>query len=277
MDLLARDAVAHWHTPGLDRTAEVLDVLGSEVGVGALVVISSAWLWRVDRPTVRYVIAYTIGAPVIIQATKLLVHRIRPNGEPLGYPSGHTFAALAVFGLLMVVLLPTIRTRYRRPLVVAAALLIISMGISRIYLGVHWATDVLGGYAGGLAYLLIGLTVLDSVGAGTRNRAKQMARWAGADPEALRITVLSCTYGGGHHRVAEVLAQEFRRLPGSVVEEYDYIETFIGHVYNAITTFLYIGSVRWAPWAWRWFYQATSAIPYDSPMQRFINGMGNAA
>ncbi len=273
-DPLARDVVARWHTPGLDQTAKALDVLGSTEGVGALVVISSGWLWRVDRPTVPYVIAYSIGAPVIIQAAKLLVHRVRPNGEPLGYPSGHTFAALAVFGLLIVVLLPTIPTRYRRLLVVVGVLLIGSMGLSRIYLGVHWATDVLGGYAGGLAYLLLGVTVLDSVRAGKRNHAKLMDRWAGADPQALRITVLSCTYGGGHHRVAEVLAQEFRRLPGSVVEEYDYIETFIGHVYNAITTFLYIGSVRWAPWAWRWFYQATSAIPYDSPMQRFINGMG---
>ena len=273
VDPLARDVVVRWHTPALDRTAKALDVLGSQVGVSPLVVISSAWLWRVDPPTVPYVIAYSIGAPVIIQATKLFVHRIRPNGEPLGYPSGHTFAALAVFGLLTVVLLPTIRPPTRPLLVVACVLLIISMGISRIYLGVHWATDVLGGYAGGLAYFLIGVTVLDSA-AGKRNRAKWMDRWAGVDADALRITVLSCTYGGGHHRVAEVLAQEFRRLPGCAVEEYDYIETFIGHIYNAITTFLYIGSVRWAPWAWRWFYQATSAIPYDSPMQRFINGMG---
>lgn len=273
VDPPARDMVARWHTPELDRTAKALDVLGSEVGVGALVVITSAWLWRVDPPTVPYVIAYSLGAPVVIQGTKLLVHRARPNGEPLGFPSGHTFAALAVFGLLTVVLLPTIRLRYRRLLVVVGVLLIITMGISRIYLGVHWATDVLGGYAGGLAYLLLGVTVLDSAAA-KRNRAKRMDRSAGADPHALRITVLSCTYGGGHHRVAEVLAQEFRRLPGCEVEEYDYIETFIGHIYNAITTFLYIGSVRWAPWAWRWFYQATSAIPYDSPMQRFINGMG---
>lgn len=274
VDPLARDVASRWHTPGLDRTAKVLDVLGGEVGVSALVVTSAAWLWRVDRPTVLYVVAYSIGTPLIIEATKLLVHRIRPNGKPLGFPSGHTMATLAVFGLLTVVLLPTIRPRYRRLLVAVGVLLIVSMGISRIYLGVHWATDVLGGYAGGLAYLLIGVTVLDSVAAGKRNRAKRLDRSAGADPHGLRITVLSCTYGGGHHRVAEVLAQEFRRLPECVVEEYDYIETFIGHVYNAITTFLYIGSVRWAPWAWRWFYQATSAIPYDSPMQRFINGLG---
>jgi processive 1,2-diacylglycerol beta-glucosyltransferase len=271
VDPLARDVVARWQTPSLHQTAEVLDVLGGEVGVGALVVVSSAWLWRVDRPTVPYVLVYSLGAPVIIQGTKLLVHRVRPNGEPLGFPSGHALAALAVFGLLLIVLLPTIRPRYRRLLIVIGVLLIVSIGASRIYLGVHWATDVLGGYAGGLAYLLIGVTVLDS---GRRTRATHMDRTAGADPHALRITVLSCTYGGGHHRVAEVLAQEFRRLPGCVVEEYDYIETFIGHFYNAVTTFLYIGSVRWAPWAWRWFYQATSAIPYDSPMQRFINGLG---
>jgi processive 1,2-diacylglycerol beta-glucosyltransferase len=274
VDPLARDVAAHWQTPGLEGAAKALDVLGGEAGVTALVVISSAWLWRVDRPTVPYVVAYSIGTPVIIQAGKLFVHRVRPNGEPLGFPSGHALAAVAVFGLLTVVLLPTLRPRYRSLLVVGAILLIVSMGLSRVYLGVHWATDVLGGYAGGLAYLLIGVTVLNSGAAGKQTRGKRMDSPATADPHALRITVLSCTYGGGHHRVAEVLAQEFRRLPGCMVEEYDYIETFIGHVYNAITTFLYIGSVRWAPWAWRWFYQATSAIPYDSPMQRFINGLG---
>src|SRR2546425_1307716 len=50
VDPPARDMVARWHTPELDRTAKALDVLGSEVGVGALVVITSAWLWRGGAP-----------------------------------------------------------------------------------------------------------------------------------------------------------------------------------------------------------------------------------
>ncbi len=274
LDPLVRGVVAGWHTPGLDRTAGVLEVLGSEVGIGATVVISAAWLWRVDRSTSIYLAVYSIGTPLLIQTTKLLVHRSRPNGEPLGFPSGHALATLAVFGLLTIVLLPAVHPRYRRLLVVGTVLFTLSMGFSRIYLGVHWTTDVLGGYAGGLAYLMIGATLLDARAARKQLRPALAARAASADPQALRVVILSCTYGGGHHRVAEVLAQEFHHLPGCVVEVYDYIETFLGHIYNAITTLFYVDGVRWVPWAWRWFYQTTSAIPYDSPTQRFINGLG---
>jgi processive 1,2-diacylglycerol beta-glucosyltransferase len=96
-----------------------------------------------------------------------------------------------------------------------------------------------------------------------------------ADPSRLHIVILSCNYGGGHHRVAEVLADELRqRSPGCRVEIYDYIETCIGSWYNLIFSSLYFGSVRWAPWLYRRFYQATSAIASDSPIQRFINSLG---
>jgi processive 1,2-diacylglycerol beta-glucosyltransferase len=94
-------------------------------------------------------------------------------------------------------------------------------------------------------------------------------------PSRLHILILSCNYGGGHHRVAEVLEHELRqRSPGCRVEIYDYIETCIGPWYNIIFASLYSGSVRWAPCLYRWFYRATSAISPHSPMQRFINSLG---
>jgi processive 1,2-diacylglycerol beta-glucosyltransferase len=96
-----------------------------------------------------------------------------------------------------------------------------------------------------------------------------------AHTSGLHIVILSCNYGGGHHRVAEVLGHELRqRSPGCRVEIYDYIETCIGPWYNITFSSLYFGSVRWAPWLYRWFYQATSAISADSPVQRFINSLG---
>jgi processive 1,2-diacylglycerol beta-glucosyltransferase len=91
----------------------------------------------------------------------------------------------------------------------------------------------------------------------------------------LRIAILSCNYGGGHQRVAEVLADELRqRSPGCHVRIYDYIETCVGHGYNVAFTSLYFGSVRWAPKIYRSFYRATSAIPSHSTAQRFINSIG---
>jgi processive 1,2-diacylglycerol beta-glucosyltransferase len=94
-------------------------------------------------------------------------------------------------------------------------------------------------------------------------------------PSRPRIAILSCNYGGGHQRVAEVLVEELRRRsPGCRVEIYDYIETYIGHYPNIVLTSCYFGSVRWAPWLYRWFYYATSAISPRSPLQRSINSLG---
>lgn len=91
----------------------------------------------------------------------------------------------------------------------------------------------------------------------------------------LAIVILTCTYGGGHSRVAEVLADEFRRLsPGCRVEIYDYIEAFVGRRRNLLLSACYVGSVRWAPWLYRWFYRATDAIPPDSSLHRRLNSLG---
>jgi processive 1,2-diacylglycerol beta-glucosyltransferase len=96
-----------------------------------------------------------------------------------------------------------------------------------------------------------------------------------AHSSPLHIAILSCNYGGGHQRVAEVLMDELRQSsPGCRIEIYDYIETCIGHRQNLAFTTLYFGSVRWAPWLYRGFYHATSAIAPHSPLQRSINRLG---
>lgn len=109
---------------------------------------------------------------------------------------------------------------------------------------------------------------------GSRSGDRRDSPWATADRPPIQVAILSCTYGGGHHRVAEVLAHELRRLHGCDVRVYDYIDAFIGHLYNIVSTFFYVGSVRWAPWMWRSFYRATSDIPYDGLTQRLVNGLG---
>jgi processive 1,2-diacylglycerol beta-glucosyltransferase len=96
-----------------------------------------------------------------------------------------------------------------------------------------------------------------------------------AHASRLNIAILSCNYGGGHQRVAEVLVDEFRqRSPGCRVEIHDYIESCIGHGANLAFTSFYFSSVRWAPWLYRWFYHATSTISPHSPVQRCINRLG---
>jgi membrane-associated phospholipid phosphatase len=100
------------------------------------------------------------GVRYVNAKVKLLIARERPDWEHLtevtdySFPSGHTMNSTAFFGLLTVLMLST-PFRYRVHVSVALIFLILLIGISRIYLGVHFPTDVIGGWLGGTAWLII--------------------------------------------------------------------------------------------------------------------------
>ena len=88
------------------------------------------------------------------------------------------------------------------------------------------------------------------------------------------LTILSCNYGGGHRRVGEALAAEWEARTGSRAEIVDYFARFVHPVFDAVTKFSYIQSVRRAPMMYGIFYKATGEIRPDSLVQRAINRMG---
>ena len=76
------------------------------------------------------------------------------------FPSGHAMASAAVYGAVAILMGradPANARRYH----LGAAVLVLLIGISRVYLGVHWFTDVLAGFAAGLFVLLAGTNVLE--------------------------------------------------------------------------------------------------------------------
>ncbi len=111
-----------------------------------------------------------LGASAITTLLKHLVDRQRPPGrielDP-SFPSGHTAWATAVFGLIFVL---AIRRRHYWP--AAAALIVAAMGPSRLLLGVHYFSDVLAGYAIGLAWLLA-LTLIGLPWAAASHKRRQ--------------------------------------------------------------------------------------------------------
>lgn len=128
--------------------------LGSTVVTLPLLAVAGVWLARRRRswaPLADIVVVY--GSAVLLHAViGLLVHRQRPPvadwlapGAGWAYPSGHTMQAVAAWGLLDPMVART--SPNRRRLVAAGAALMISIvvGTSRIYPGMHWPTDVLGG------------------------------------------------------------------------------------------------------------------------------------
>lgn len=127
--------------------------------VGALV---AAMLWAPCRVHVVWA-AVNVGAiSAIDQLLKVLVRRSRPQGfrlveaPGLSFPSGHSMAAMAFYGYgIWLVRCGVCGLPLGAAIEVALAFVIFAVGVSRIYLGVHYASDVLGGFCLSFAWLVL--------------------------------------------------------------------------------------------------------------------------
>jgi undecaprenyl-diphosphatase len=155
--------LVHGHAnPALTAAMRGLSQVGSPaslIALGALVII---FFVRAGRPrtAILFIIAI-LGAELLDQLLKLLFHRTRPVAffglaEPIGYsfPSGHSLVSCVFFGVLAAFAAARTESRARRWLYyIVAALMIGAIGFSRIYLGVHYLSDVLAGYAGAIVWV----------------------------------------------------------------------------------------------------------------------------
>ncbi|HEV3461804.1 MAG TPA: phosphatase PAP2 family protein [Candidatus Dormibacteraeota bacterium] len=148
-----------WLTPVI----ELVTWLGSSFFIVPFGVVVGGYLWRrrgSRRPLVMMAVAF-LGAAGLYDIVKPAVGRARPTaalqvgGPDIGnaFPSGHATQTISFYGMLAVVLIASYAPRRRWPFAIGAALVALVVGASRLYLGVHWLTDVLGGYALGLAWL----------------------------------------------------------------------------------------------------------------------------
>lgn len=100
---------------------------------------------------------------------KLFFHRPRPMPQMVvahgySFPSAHSFAAMLVYGFLIYTTWKFIKSKALRFIIFSlSVLLIILVGISRVYLNVHWLTDVLGGYAAGFAWLTFSIIMVNTI------------------------------------------------------------------------------------------------------------------
>lgn len=103
-----------------------------------------------------------VGCTVINQTIKHIVRRPRPNVLRLvsesgySFPSGHSMISIAFYGLVIYFVYKNINNKYLKwALISLLSLLILTIGFSRIYVGVHYFTDVVGGFFLALAYLIV--------------------------------------------------------------------------------------------------------------------------
>ncbi|MBV9857271.1 MAG: phosphatase PAP2 family protein [Streptosporangiaceae bacterium] len=130
-------------------------VLWTLIGAAALV-LALRRRWRLTA----YLLVTGAGALVLDPVLKALVGRLRPvvahpiaHGNGNSFPSGHALGSIVCYGALFLVFLPATRGTWRRVLTAVIVTLIAAIGISRLLLGVHYLSDVLGGWALGITWL----------------------------------------------------------------------------------------------------------------------------
>jgi undecaprenyl-diphosphatase len=168
-DITAAEWIHGHVTPFGLRVFHVITQLGSPVAIGLLVVVLAAWSWRRrERLLAVGVVAICAGEALLDLILKHAIHRGRPvfgvgflhDQQSFSFPSGHAFGSIVAYGLLAYIILdfyhPARRTR--QLIYALTAVLVASIGVSRIYLGVHYPSDVIGGFAAGVAWLSICLT-----------------------------------------------------------------------------------------------------------------------
>jgi membrane-associated phospholipid phosphatase len=124
-------------------------------------VIPGALLLIRRRARLAIYLAVTgIGALLLDPSLKTLVGRIRPvvdvpvtSAPGNSFPSGHALGSTIVYGALLLVFLPIVAPRWRKPFIALIAVVVVAIGLTRIALGVHFLSDVLAGWLLGAAWL----------------------------------------------------------------------------------------------------------------------------
>jgi undecaprenyl-diphosphatase len=157
------------HRPALVVVARVFTALGEPtvlIGAGFLFAV---FLWREGRA--RFALALLLVILVgrgLSEVQKYWIARARPDLEPhlvvvktSSFPSGHATSSM-IFYLTIAIAL-TAGTRWQRRAAAAAVLLSLCVGVSRVMLGVHWPSDVVGGWAFGMLWVLLTLRPAERV------------------------------------------------------------------------------------------------------------------
>jgi membrane-associated phospholipid phosphatase len=157
---------AHTH-PVLTQVMLVITHVHSTMGICLLAACIALWLLRSRR--FWWLLALGLSVPgglILNAAVKQLFQRARPQfDDPLlslttySFPSGHTAGATVFYGFLTVLLLAHVRERrWRVSIFAGASCMVILVALSRIYLGVHYLSDVIGAIVEGVIWLALCLT-----------------------------------------------------------------------------------------------------------------------
>ncbi|WP_328394915.1 phosphatase PAP2 family protein [Nocardia sp. NBC_00416] len=166
VDRPVHDWVLTWRDEPLTTAATVITHLGGSAAMWLLAILVCAILLkRGARADLLLVAGVGAASAILVPVSKQLIGRARPPaadrlvevGES-AFPSGHSLGSAAVVGVVAVLFWMRSRHRILRwAVAVLAAVFVTLVGLSRIYLGVHWPTDVLAGWTLGGLLIVLGL------------------------------------------------------------------------------------------------------------------------
>ncbi len=150
-----------WRSPLLDIAMLGITTIGDPLVLLIICSILGIWLSRRNQRSETTTLAIAaVGAIGLNVLLKQLFSRDRPalwervvDVGQYSFPSGHAMVSMVIYGFIGYIF----ATRYRRQrgwIISLTILLIIAIGFSRMYLGVHWPTDIIAGYAAGLVWLI---------------------------------------------------------------------------------------------------------------------------
>ena len=152
-DLAVRSWVHQFASPAMTWAMIAISWLGYSILIVELVVALAVFLLLSWRRAAAWLAISMSGALALDLSLKYAFHRPRPpvffGAEPHSYsfPSGHALCSFCFYGVMAGLIAGRVQSRAQRIAVwMAAALLVISIGVSRVYLGMHYPSDVLAGY-----------------------------------------------------------------------------------------------------------------------------------
>ncbi|SHF93071.1 undecaprenyl-diphosphatase [Salegentibacter echinorum] len=164
------DLVVNYRSPGWTKYFVFVTNVGDTWGYAIVFTLCSLlfyWIFKSWKYFLQIclVMVLALGSNILL---KKIINRARPEAEhlvsveTLSYPSGHAMTAMAFYGFLIYLVTQFPLRKTLKSLIIAVlVLLILSIGISRIYLGVHFPSDIAGGYIAGLIWVVFCIIIFN--------------------------------------------------------------------------------------------------------------------
>ena len=161
-------AFQHARSPWLDQVMITVTEMGDTLVVTAVGLAVAVWLaWKRTWRTCVFWLLATAGGSGINTAIKVALHRARPGDmhyagwSAYSFPSGHSTTNAVLYGFLAIIVMRLVKPAWRLAVAAGALVFVAAIAISRLYVGAHWLSDVVGGLTFGSLWLaLLGLAYL---------------------------------------------------------------------------------------------------------------------